>query len=158
MEIEPWRNKIDFDCDDMARDEDLRRRFINETTARGTNSAPGAAVELWRRLALSLLPIIGENGFNSLYARNLDLARETFPWLPKGDVSRPIDIQFADLKISLEGEDPLEADKASRALLEALINLLASLIGEPVTMTILSSAWAGNVSDRETTGKELQDE
>ncbi len=104
---------------------------------------------------MHLVSIVGENGFNSLYARTLALARESFPWLPEGDASHRIDFQFTDLKISLEGKDPLEAEKASRALLHTFIDLIVSLIGEPVMMAILSSAWAGDVSERETAGKEF---
>jgi hypothetical protein len=148
------RKNFDFECDDMARNETLRQQLVRNASAHGTGNAAEFSVHLWRSLALQLVSVIGENGFNFLYARNLHLASECFPWLPPSDVSRPIELQFADLEARLEESDPIEAGKASVALLQSFANLLVSLIGEPVTMTILSSAWAGNVPKRETAGEE----
>ncbi len=149
---------FDFGGDSMERSDAVRERLIKDVLVRRAGNAPDVAVWLWRSLAVHLGSIIGERAFSLLYARNLYLASEHFPWLPHGDASRQIDLQFTDLKNRLEGEDPVEAGNASHALLQSFTSLLVSLIGEPVTMTILSSAWAENVSERKTAGKEYPHE
>ena len=110
------------------------------------------SVDLWERLAFGLIPIIGEGGFQSLYARSIHLIAPTFPWmrqkLPPAGESR-----FSGLKLCLDGHDADEAGEASTLLLTTLIDILILLIGELLTTSILSSAWGDDVFD--TAGKEL---
>ncbi len=55
--------------------------------------------------------------------------------------------RFENLKISFEGRDFAEASEASIALLIIFIDILASLIGELLTSSILQSAWGDDVLD-----------
>jgi hypothetical protein len=64
------------------------------------------------------------------------------------------DSRFPDLKISLEGRDFAEAGEASIALLIAFIDILALLIGELLTTSILRAAWGDDALD--IAGKEFQ--
>ena len=98
-------------------------------------------VKLWERLSAELTTIIGEGGFQSLYARCIHLTGATFPWIECGHPSQPTDSRFAGLKMSLEGREFDEASEASIALLVTFIDILTLLIGEQLTAGILQSAW-----------------
>jgi hypothetical protein len=111
-------------------------------------------IHLWERLASELISIIGEGGFQSLYSRSIHLTNVTFPWLVLSHSSQQTDSRFAGLKISLEGRDFTEASEASIALLITFIDILALLIGEPLTTSILRSAWDDGAFD--IVGKELR--
>lgn len=132
----------------------LRHEMINGIMAQHTEV--DAAIDLWEQMATQLIAIVGEDGFNSLFARSVFLTQSTFPWLA-APASRA-DHRFADLKTSLEGQTPAQAVKASRSLLITFTDILASLIGEQLTNNILSMAWGietllgkyeHNVSDSE---------
>ena len=114
-----------------------------------------SSIQLWRPLASKLVSIIGEGGFNSLYARSLYLTHAPFPWLAPGDTSRFADFRLPDLKISLDGQSATEANKASHMLLLTFTNILASLIGEPLMTNILSSAWGDDAADMAVAVKEI---
>jgi len=116
------------------------------------------AVRLWKQLASQLISIIGEGGFHALYARSLFLVSKEFPLLASGEVRRPANLQFTDLKAGLERQGAADAGKASGALLVTFTDVLASLIGDTLTTDILISAWGGNASDRDIAGKEFPNE
>lgn len=115
----------------------LRHQMINGVMAQHTEV--DAAIDLWEQMATQLISIVGEDGFNSLYARSVFLAQSTFPWLSAPSLRT--DYRFADLKISLEGQTAAQAVKASSFLLINFTDILASLIGEQLTNSILSTAW-----------------
>ena len=98
-------------------------------------------VNLWDRLASELISIIGEGGFQSLYLRSVHLTNVTFPWLVLSHPSQQTDSRFAGLKMSLEGRDITEATGASITLMITFIDILALLIGDLLTTSILRSAW-----------------
>lgn len=126
--------------------------------AKGTGEAAEVAIQLWKPLAARLALIIGESGFISLYARSRYLTHTDFPWLASGDASHFADFEFAELKISLEGQNTVVANQASRMLLLTFTNILASFIGELLTTTILSSAWGGDAGKTASTGEEFSNE
>lgn len=105
-------------------------------------------IELWDALASELTPIIGNDGFAILYARSLHLAQSGFPWLAVSQTSPPTASPFTSLKIRLEEQPSTVASEASRTLLATFTTLVAGLIGEPLTISILHSAWGDdNASD-----------
>lgn len=116
-----------------------------------------AAVKLWQPLASQLIAIIGESGFRSLFARSLFLTRMVYQWLPAGNASQPADLQFIDLKASLGKRGAAEASQANGALLLTFTNTLASLIGEALTASILSSAWGIDAPTMDQTDKSGQE-
>lgn len=109
---------------------------------------------LWQKLADQLLPIVGEGGFSSLYARSLYLARAVFDWLPPDGGLDLCEFMFAQLQTCLRGRDALEASEASRMLLLKFITILASLIGTSLMASILLSAWGDDVADKPAIPKE----
>lgn len=106
-----------------------------------------AAVSTWRRVTFHLTPIIGEGGVGSLYARSLHLTRSRFPWLAVAPATQPAgqaqqtDWPYMDLRSSLEQREPAEVRNASSAHLVTFIELLATLLGEPLTARLLRSLW-----------------
>jgi len=110
-------------------------------------------VNLWEQLASELISIIGEGGFQSLYSRSVHLTNVSFPWMVLSHPWQRTDSRFANLKISFEGRDFSEISEASIALLDTFIDILALLIGELLTTSILRSAWGNDALD--IAGKEL---
>jgi len=111
-----------------------------------TENVADAAIGLWEQMATQIISIVGEDGFNSLYARSIFLAQPEFPWLAANSLSPQTDQRFAELKKRLEGQTPSQAREANSLLLLTFTGILATLIGEPLTSRILRSAWDNDAS------------
>jgi hypothetical protein len=72
----------------------LRYQIIKSVIAQ--HPEKGAAINLWEQMASEVISIVGEGGFNSLYARSLFLSQSTFPWLAAASLSAQTDSRFAD--------------------------------------------------------------
>lgn len=103
-----------------------------------------SAIGIWERLAHQLISIIGDGGFQSLYERSLYLTGITSPWIAEGHFSQT-DFPFANLKTCLESRDATEASEANIVLLLTFLDILASLIGNVLTESILQSIWGDDV-------------
>ena len=113
---------------------------------RGKNAEGSeAAIRTWEQVEWRLVPIIGQDGFRALYRRGLYLTSAAFPWLTAPRPTRA-DSPLADLKLRLDGETPLRAAEASRALLTTFTRLLTDLIGAALTQHILKPASRAGVS------------
>lgn len=118
-----------------------RHKIIVGLTAQHTEKVADSAIVLWEQMATKIISIIGEGGFNSLYARSLFLVASHYPWLASGALSPQAGQRFAELKICLEGQMPAEVVAGTSLLLITFTDILASLIGEQLTIRILKSAW-----------------
>lgn len=125
----------------METKELLRHQIINSLMAQHTEKVADAAINLWEQMATQIISIVGEGGFNSIYARSVFLTRSTFPWIADDALPPQTDQRFAGLKMSLEGQTPAQAREASSLLLITFTDIQASLIGEELTTRILRSAW-----------------
>jgi hypothetical protein len=134
----------------------LRHEIIKSLTAINTGEVADAAINSWEQMATQIISIVGEDGFNSLYERSIFLTQSTFPWLAASLLPPHTDQRFAELKMSFEGQTPAQISEANVLLLITFTDILASLIGEPLTTRILSLAWNTDISDR--TGKEFKNE
>jgi hypothetical protein len=134
----------------------LRHQIVKRRMAQPTEEVADAAISLWEQMATQIIAIVGEGGFNSLYTRSVFLTQSTFPWLAADSLSPQTDHRFAELKISLEGQPLEQASAANSLLLNTFTDILASLIGEQLTIRILRSAWGDDPSERP--GKEFQNE
>ena len=67
--------------------------------------------------------------------------QETYTWLPPADIDTSQAKSLADLRASLESRRASEAIDASAAFLDCLTRLLGTMIGEGLTLRLLSSAW-----------------
>jgi hypothetical protein len=118
-----------------------RHKTIKSLTAPHAVNTKNAAIALWQPMATQIVDIVGEAGFDSLYARCIYLTQATFPWLTVSAVSPPEENRFASLRASLEGTTPELSSAANSLLLTIFTDTLASLIGEPLTERVLDSAW-----------------
>lgn len=134
----------------------LRHQIIKNKVIRHTGIGMAEAIFLWEKLALQIISIVGEGGFNSLYARSIFLTQATFPWLAMDLLSAQNDHRFAELRTRFEAQTPDQVGTANTLLLITFTDLLASLIGEQLTLSILRSAWGND--DTDLIGKERKNE
>lgn len=118
-----------------------RHQLIKSLMAQPTEKVADAAIKVWEQMATQIISIVGEDGFNALYARSLFLAQSTFPWLATGPVAPQSDNRFAGLKTSLEAQNSAQASEATTLLLITFTDILSSLMGETLTTHILRLAW-----------------
>jgi hypothetical protein len=121
-------------------------QLIDAAIARSTGDLIDGV--LWKKLANQLLPIIGEGGFLSLYARSLHLSCALFDWLPTDGGLDSIELVFSKLQMCLRGRDAVEASQASRMLLLKFITILSSLIGTSLMTNIIARAWGDDVVNK----------
>ena len=140
----------------MVTNDLLRHQMINNLMAQPAEKVADAAINLWEQMATQIISIVGNGGFNSLYARSVFLSQTTFPWLATDPLSPQPDHRFSELKMSLEGQMPAQAREANSLLLITFTDILASLIGEQLTTSILRSAWGDDASNK--AGKEFENE
>lgn len=131
----------------------LRHQIINNLLEQPTENVADDAVQLWHQMASKIIPLVGEVGFSSLYGRSLFLMHSRLPWLPADALTTQNADRFTPLKISFEGQTPVQAGAANSLLLITFSDILASLIGEHLTTSILRSAWVN-----EKDAKELKNE
>lgn len=108
-------------------------------------SQPGTVVDatavLWGRLLPELRLILGDGAFKPLYSRSLRLTSRNHAWLLL-DKATPVDGDvMAQLATLLRSQPDAVARDASTALFVSFFELLASLIGDALTLRILSAAW-----------------
>ena len=116
--------------------------MIERNVMRSPGTIRADVIVLWERLAVELSGIIGQGGFDTLYARSVHVARARHPWLDEG-----ADPGFDKLRPALEGQEPAAVGEASVALLITFTDTLIQLIGVPLTTAILRSAWGRDTAD-----------
>lgn len=118
-----------------------RRNKIRTMRAKRPESMVTITVQPWGQLADKLIPIIGNGGFNSLYARACYLTQVHSPWLIQDESTPTTDLLLTRLSTCLAQKGITEARKGSSRLLITFLDLLEILIGESMTATIISSVW-----------------
>ena len=108
------------------------------------NAHADGSILLWQSLAAELRVIIGDRGFESLYARSLSRAGAAYPWLDPPPPQAAA-VAFKQLGLRLQGRAPAEAEAASAALLNIFTDTLILLIGDLLTNTILRTAWGDDI-------------
>jgi hypothetical protein len=128
----------------MATTEQQRHRMIERAVLRRPDTQADISIGMWESLATELRTIIGERGFELLYARSLERAGAQFPWLAPHPPQAAGDA-FALLTASLNARAPAEAHAASAAFLNVFTDTLILLIGELLTNSLLRKAWGDDV-------------
>jgi hypothetical protein len=136
---------------------DLRRAIHRGLTREAGTDADAkalaaAALRVYETLAGQLAPLIGEGGVRALTARSLHLVQRDFPWLAEAQEPGPSEGPFAPVGVCLARQEPGVATEAAAAALATLGGLLATLIGETLTMRVLRAAWPSGFPDE--TGQE----
>jgi hypothetical protein len=133
---------------------DQRHDIVETAVLQRLDAVVEVTILLWERLAIELTSIIGEEGFQSLYARSAHLNNVAFPWLILDhefqSYSQSSASRFSGLQISLQNRElinPAETNEACKKLLITFVDILALLIGDSLTASILRSAWMGEPFD-----------
>ncbi len=116
---------------------DSRATLAPSAAAIEASQVADAAVVTWRAVDAVLSPIIGPRGAAALYKRSLYLARSQHPWLAAvhEDTRQPGD--FTPLHAALVRQPGVAAAAAHEALLQTYRDILARLIGAPLTERLL---------------------
>lgn len=133
---------------------DARRQKISDiVTALPDTDGAGVVEHLFEPLRIELSSLVSDEGFRSIFERSLFLTSRKFAWLG-ADQSSQDTSSLSGLRTLLAQQSRSEATEASTALLLNLSDLVASLIGEPLTIDILRSAWGKDALG--SLGEELQ--
>ncbi len=125
---------------------DLARRLL---AASQTASGPRVheAVLVSERLRISLARFAGADGFASLLRRALVLASAEVPSLQSVKIGADGRLQGFEQVVADEGSGA--GDEAAVAITAHLLGLLATFIGEPLTLRLERAAWPGTLLDEE---------
>lgn len=132
----------------MMDDSNSRRQLINTVMTLQHDTGADMSFFLWEKVATQVITLVGKNGFNSLYARSVLLAQDKFPGLGAASHMAEPDSLFAHLRKSMEGKTQAQINEANIFLMVIFTDIVASIIGEQLTMTILRSAWKHEIPDR----------
>jgi hypothetical protein len=122
-----------------------RQQLIKTINPQFTDSID-ADLYLWETLSDQIILIVGESGFNALFARAVFLTQSSFPWLTANLPSDQAENRFAELIMTLKAQSAEQASNANRQLLITFTDILASLIGEDLTIHLLQAAWPINAA------------
>ena len=97
---------------------------------------------MWRRIEVSLVPIIGAAGVAALYKRSTLLIGESHPWLGKlnGEIGDLV-VDIDSMATALAEQDGDAAAIGGGAFLETLYRLLSTFIGPTLTRRLLPFMW-----------------
>ena len=108
-------------------------------------------------MAVEIVALVGEGGFNSLYERCISLTQIIFPWLVIGLPLPRNANRFTELQQRFDEQSISDTNAANNQLLITFTDLLASLIGEQITVVILHTAM-GHSKTSGNSAKELENE
>jgi hypothetical protein len=134
----------------------MRREAIRRILAQRAGGAADASaiaeatLSTWRQMTAQLEPLIGVRGADALFSRSLHLTSKAFPSLAIGGNREGGAALLASLKARLEACEAAVATEASLTLLVTFSDLLATLIGEPLTERLLGTVWPISASEQET--------
>lgn len=114
-------------------------------------------IALWKKFSDELMSLIGEKGFLILYSRSLHILRSTFPALPNFDAEISPATWLAELEAALTEQDLVGLNTANYQLFMTFTDILASLIGEDLTIEILHASWGDTDANRTPENKEIED-
>ena len=120
--------------------------------AAGSQAVAAATHRAYADLARVSAPLIGQGGVDALTGRALHLAQREYPWLVQTHSPEQAQGPFAQVVVSLEGQDPAVAVEAAGAVFAIFTGLLVTFIGDPLTTRLLRQAWPEAFDDARTEG------
>ena len=112
---------------------------VATTGARGSQAAD-AALAHWRRVEAELSPILGAAGVAALYRRSLHQLLDAHPALAAMHEASCAVADFGPLHHALAKQTQADAATTHRALMQVFRDLLAGLIGAPLSERLLQPA------------------
>jgi hypothetical protein len=128
------------------------REAVQQVLARGLTISPSAAqladmtAHIYETILREVKRLLGETGARALFRRSLTLVQAEFSWLTAVAISPP-DALLPRLLDALRVETLTVGMAAAAAALAALIELLATFIGESLTARLLADAWPEGFPD-----------
>jgi hypothetical protein len=124
----------------MEKSDVRRNQILKIIAALPEDDGTSIVSSLFEPLRIELVNLVSEEGFHSLFERSVFLTCRRYSWFnaPQLLATAPA---LSNLEGALRQGDPKEARKAAISLLLNFVDLLASLIGEPLLIDILCSAW-----------------
>lgn len=106
-----------------------------------------AAIQaLWTDIEAALQPIVGRRGVAALFKRTLHLAAARHSWLAPLMPGSDDAIDLSALAALFAAQAPAQASEAGSALFEIFRELLATLIGAPLSERLLQTVWSNSSS------------
>jgi len=112
----------------------------------GVEHVADAVAGIWREIEQALTPIIGARGVAALFNRSLKLVSDTHPWLAAARGGALDAVDAAALRAALLQQPADVAAAGGAALFQSFHDLLASLVGAPLTQRLLRAVWAPSTS------------
>ena len=113
------------------------------------NDAAGIAVlvvSTWMDVEKAIAPVIGAKGLSALYERSLYLNRTAHPWMVTPHDGAALQTALAALQTVLAQQDGAAAAAGGARHLQIFHEVLGSLIGAPLTDSLLRSIWANSTN------------
>jgi hypothetical protein len=108
---------------------------------RNVEDGTAAAARIYEKLYQHLSPIVGESGFEALFARTVNLTKRAFEGVQEVDTKVPADAVLKQLCAYLEKQAPATITEIVTAQLVTFVGLLSTFIGEGLTWKLLRKAW-----------------
>jgi hypothetical protein len=108
----------------------------------GVEQVVDTIMAIWREIEQALNPIVGQHGVAALFNRSLKLVAATHPWLVAGRGGALDAVDPSALRALLLQQPAATAADGGAALFRSFHDLLASLVGAPLTNRLLHSVWA----------------
>lgn len=128
-------------------DRDLCREAIRIILRQRAGDSPDAlaiaraASEVWLLMTARLIPVIGDNGVESILNQSLRLTGIVFPWLADSNPALGHAAFPARIMELMAGREAIVALQATSFLLITFTELLATLIGNSLTRRLLTPVW-----------------
>ncbi|XXY18957.1 hypothetical protein WME88_04805 [Sorangium sp. So ce216] len=134
----------------------LARRIIeHEIAGREMPADIAAGIEgAFRRLYQVMSTVIGPMGFQAVVTRAVHLTRRAFPAFNACDVTCGDTVVMKGMSDMIEREGAAHAVAAAVLLLDNVIVLFCSFIGEDLTFRLLRRGWTGFPGGAEGSGAE----
>jgi hypothetical protein len=128
---------------------DLANRLVTYEAGAGKSSEAmeSPALRVYEKLRQSLGEFVGVTGFQSLASRALTLARPETPSLSAARITADGSLQGLGEIENQFANDNDQAGGGGIILIARLLGLLRLLLGEALTLSLLRSAWPGEVFD-----------
>lgn len=132
---------------------ELLVRLIARRARAGDEDAAAVARQAYEELAVVLIPLVSQPGFEALAARAFQLAQREYPAAGSpGDNASDVE-PFTKIGLWLDRQDQEIAIGAAAALFASFAGLLIPLIGESLTTRYLQKAWPDGFSRGRSRGR-----
>ncbi len=93
----------------MESSKSLRYELIKNYVAQSTEKDADGLIFLWQRMAVEIVALVGEGGFNSLYERCIGLTQISFPWLEIDPTLAHSVHRYAELQLRFEEQSTAQS-------------------------------------------------